>query len=69
MIEWMPIADAPTDSSYEESLLLWCPDLRVSGPCVVAYLINGEWASAVSGGSLPHATHFARINPPVDKAT
>lgn len=63
MISWLPIAELSA-GSYDETFLLWCPALTVSGPAVTAYFINDEWVNATTALKLPPATHFARINPP-----
>ena len=56
MIDWKPISEAPQSPRPEETFLLWCPDLTVSGPAVVAYQINGEWVGAIDAQKLPPAS-------------
>jgi len=65
MIEWMPIPDEPPSDGAD--YLLWCPELRVSGPVVVAYVEHGAWHFVMTGNIIiPETppTHYARINPP-----
>lgn len=61
---WQPIETADPKNE-EETFLVWCPGLRVSGPCVVAYRTNGTWVAALTGYELPAPpTHWMPLPEP-----
>ena len=48
---WRPI-ETLSPRSEDDTFLVWCPGLSVSGPWVVAYRSNGEWVAAINGVAL-----------------
>lgn len=65
MISWHPIADVPDNLTDDDMILLWCPELTISGPAMVAYRSNDEWVCAATGEHISAlVTHYSGINPP-----
>ena len=61
---WRPIAGVRSRSE-EDTYLVWCPGLSVSGPWVVAYRSGGEWCAAVNGVTLyPQPTYWMALPEP-----
>jgi hypothetical protein len=66
MLDWQPIKEFPQAKMGDNTTyLLWCPDLRVSGPAVTAYRSSDCWLYALTGFAVETAiTHYAEINEP-----
>lgn len=62
--EWRSI-NLATPRNEDETFLVWCPGLKVSGPWVVAYFQNDEWKAAITGARLtPQPTHCMPLPKP-----
>jgi len=66
MLNWKPISELVTnDISEDDTFIVWCPYLTVSGPAVVAFYQDREWKAAITGYTLDTSvTHYAEINSP-----